>query len=110
MVWKKAHRLTLEIYRLTRRFPDDERYGLRAQIRRCAVSVCANIAEGCGRGSRKDFARLLYFASGSVTELELHLLLSADLGFIERHTHTDLERSAQEVRRMLAGLLRRLED
>ncbi len=75
-VWKKAHELTLMLYRLTRAFPKDEIYGLTSQIRRSAASVEANIAEGCGRRSDPELRRFLQIARGSASELECHLLLA----------------------------------
>ena len=77
-VWQKAHSLALEVYQATRSFPRDEIYGLTSQIRRAAVSVGANIAEGCGRRSDGEFARFLQIARGSASELEYHLLFARD--------------------------------
>ncbi|SFH86084.1 four helix bundle protein [Planctomicrobium piriforme] len=108
-VWSKAHALTLNIYRQTQDFPQCELYGLTSQIRRSAASVAANIAEGCGRQSDADFARFLNIAAGSVSETEYHLLLAKDLGYLAEEAHSQLEPLAAEVRRMLAGLLRRLQ-
>ena len=71
LVWNKSHQRVLGIYRLIAAFPKEERYGLSDQIRRAAVCIPANIAEGCGRGSDADFARLLQMAMGSASELEL---------------------------------------
>jgi four helix bundle protein len=107
-VWQKAHGLTLAVYRATTAFPETERYGLTGQIRRCAASIPANIAEGCGRGGRKDFARFLRIAAGSVSELDYHLLLAHDLRLIAAEEYQRLAPDVAEVRRMLAGLLRRL--
>ena len=107
-VWQKAHQLTLGVYQVTASFPDSERYGLSSQMRRCSASIAANIAEGCGRGGRKDFARFLRIATGSASELEYHLLLAKDLGMIDPDKSQGLTGDAAEVRRMLAGLLRRL--
>lgn len=80
-VWRDGVELVKVIYQLTRRFPDEERYGLTAQLRRAAVSVPSNIAEGAARGSRKDFARFVGMARGSVAELETQLVIAAELGF-----------------------------
>jgi four helix bundle protein len=80
LVWQKSHELVLEIYRISRDFPREELFGLTSQMRRCAVSVPSNIAEGCGRGSDPDFARFLIIAMGSCSELEYQVLLSRDLG------------------------------
>jgi len=82
VVWEKSHRLVLEIYGLIPSFPKDERYGLVDQIRRAAVSIPANIAEGCARGSDADFARFIQIAMGSASELEYELLLAKELGFV----------------------------
>jgi len=79
-VWAKAHKVTLAAYKATETFPKTEQYGLTAQIRRSAASVCANIAEGCGRGGRIEFARFLQIAFGSASELEYHLILAATFG------------------------------
>jgi four helix bundle protein len=81
-VWQKSHKLTLEIYKVTIDFPPDELYGLTSQLRRSCASIPANIAEGCGRQSDADFSRFLQIALGSAAELEYHLLLSHDLGFM----------------------------
>ena len=107
-VWVKAHQLTLQVYRVTRGFPAEERYGLTAQLRRSAASVGANIAEGCGRGGGAELAQFLRIAFGSASELEYHLILAADLELIERKLYGELSSSLAEVKRMLAGFLRRL--
>ena len=106
-VWQRAHRLTLACYQSTRGFPKEERFGLASQIRRCASSIGANIAEGCGRDTSKDFRRFLSIAAGSVTELRNHLVLCRDLGILDGGEFTHLDREAETVRRMLAGLLAR---
>ena len=108
VVWQKAHRLTLELYKTTRTFPREEQYGLTSQVRRAAASVSANIAEGCGRGTARDFARFIQIALGSASELEYHLVLAVDLGFIPSDVHSCLEASVIDVKRMLTGLVRRL--
>jgi four helix bundle protein len=107
-VWEKAHRLAVSIYRLTATLPAEERYGLTSQLRRAAASVPANIAEGCGRSGDRDFARFLQIGMGSATELEYHLLLAHDLGYVDRETHQDLETQTTEVKRMLTSLIRKL--
>ncbi|HYT03466.1 MAG TPA: four helix bundle protein [Gemmatimonadales bacterium] len=107
-VWSKAHSLTLAAYRGTRSFPKSERYGLTSQIRRSAASVCANIAEGCGRGGKMEFARFLRIAAGSASELEYHLILATDLKLFDGQTSEPLTSAVIEVKRMLAGLIRRL--
>lgn len=107
-VWEKAHALTLEVYEKTKDFPGEERYGLTSQIRRCAVSVPTNIAEGCGRGSDADMARFLQIARGSASELEYTLLLARELGMIKAPAHEALAPRIEEIQRMLAALIRKL--
>ncbi len=108
VVWQNAHGLALNLYKITTTFPPDERYGLTSQIRRSAASICANIAEGCGRQTRRDFARFVYIALGSASELEYHLLMASDLGLLDKECYLTLERSVTQVKRMLTGLIRRL--
>ena len=107
-VWQKAHQLTLSIYRTTTCFPVEEKYGLITQLRRSAVSIAANIAEGCGRGSDPDFGRFLQVAMGSASELEYELLLSHELGFVDASLHQELFQRTTEVKRMLTSLLQKL--
>jgi four helix bundle protein len=107
-VWEKAHQLTLSLYRATAAFPTEEKYGLTSQLRRSAASVPANIAEGCGRGGDQEFARFLQIAMGSASELEYHLLLCRDLGFLKPSVYEELEKPAVEVKRMLTSLIRKL--
>jgi four helix bundle protein len=106
IVWQKAHALTIEIYRITKRFPDDERFGLTSQIRRSAASIGANLAEGCGRGGENEFARFVQIALGSASEVEYHLLLAKDLGYLANEEFTALTSSIHEVKRMLTSLQR----
>ena len=107
-VWAKAHELTLLVYRSTSSFPANEMYGLTSQTRRAAASIGANIAEGCGREGDVDLARYLQIAMGSANELENHLLLARDLGFMAQDAYVATLESLGEVKRMLTGLLNRL--
>ena len=107
-VWQLAHRLTVNIYRLTKSFPSDERFGLTDQMRRAAVSIESNLAEGTGRGGDADFARFVQMAFGSACELECQLLLARDLEFSGSQQLPDLLESLERVKRMLSGLLRKL--
>lgn len=109
-VWEKSHQLTLALYRATATFPKDELYGLTSQIRRACASIPANIAEGCGRGGKAEFARFLQVALGSASELEYHLLLTRDLGLLEEGKYKPLNSQAVELKRMLASLLQRVKD
>jgi len=107
-VWNKAHKLALDVYQTTGAFPADERFGLTSQMRRAAVSIPSNIAEGYGRSSERDFGRFLYIASGSVCELECQFLLARDLGYIDPGDSSRGLLACEEVRKMLAGLLKKL--
>src|SRR5688572_17224832 len=91
LVWQTARQLALQLYKTTKTFPAEERYGLTSQIRRSAASVCANLAEGCGRQTRRDFARFAYIALGSASELEYHLLMAADLEILSRDMYHPLD-------------------
>ncbi len=103
-VWEKAHVLTLDVYRMTGRFPNSEVFGLRSQLRRASASIAANIAEGCGRSSRAEFGQFLNQAIGSASELEYHLLLARDLQLIDVSAHDLAAEKTIEVKRMLASL------
>jgi four helix bundle protein len=100
--------LALEVYRVTLRFPKDELYALTSQMRRSAVSIPANIAEGCGRDGEAELARYLRIAMGSASELEYHLLLAGDLKLLPPSEHPETERQVIEVKRMLTGLIKKL--
>jgi four helix bundle protein len=109
-VWQKAYSLCLGIYKLTGSFPGEEKYGLTSQIRRSAVSVPSNIAEGYGRKSTKEYLQLLYIAYGSVCELETQLLLSGDLGYGKAADLEKLQQDMGDVERMLKALIKSLEN
>jgi four helix bundle protein len=89
-------------------WPSEEQFGLISQARRAAVSIGANIAEGSGRGTDRDFARFLRIALGSANELESLLLVAAGLGYLQSEAHGELHRLTREVRKMIAGLVRSL--
>lgn len=108
MVWQKAHILTLALYKATADFPKDELYGLTSQIRRAAVSIPANIAEGCGRDGDAELARFCVISMGSASELEYHLLLAHDLKFLNDNVYNSLNNGLNEVRRMLNVFIQRL--
>ena len=82
LVWQKVHQLTLDVYKLSAKYPKEEIFNLVSQIKRLSRSIATHIAEGCGRKSDKDFARFLYISFGSANELEYQILLSKDLNFI----------------------------
>ena len=108
-VWQRSYQLCLEIYKITKRFPNGERYGLTSQIRRAAVSVPSNIAEGYGRKTTPEYIRFLYIAYGSNCEMEIQILLSGDLGYIETGKLEILQEGIGEVERMLKALIKSLE-
>ena len=107
-VWKRSHELTLAVYRVTKSFPDDERFGLTSQLRRGTSSIPANLAEGCGRGSDADFGRFVQNAMGSASEVEYELLLAKDLQYFDASSYTPLNDEITGIKRMLTSLLRKL--
>jgi|SRR6476646_8795802 len=108
-VWSKAHHLTLELYRISRQFPREETYGITSQLRRAAVSIGANLAEGCGRRTSSELARFVRIATGSASELD-YLLLSRDLGFMAADEFTRASSALIEVRKMLTSFLNSVEE
>jgi four helix bundle protein len=109
IVWRKAHELTLIAYEVTRSFPREEVYGLTSQIRRCAASIAANIAEGCGKRGNAEFQRFLGISTGSASELEYHFLLARDLTLVDETDYAALNARVVEIKRMLASLIRKVE-
>jgi len=107
-VWDEAHRLTLKVYQATARFPREEQYGLTNQIRRCSVSIGANIAEGCGKRGNNEFGRFLTIASGSASELDYELLLAKDLGYLNDEASQSLSEHLSRMRKMLTALLQKV--
>lgn len=108
-VWEKAHAVALACYEITRNFPREEVFGLTSQIRRSGSSIPANIAEGCGRRGNAELHRFLQMAMGSASELEYHLLLSKDLGYLKPDAHDKTQEQVEEVKRMLASLIRKID-
>ena len=106
--WRRSRAFVVEVYDTTANFPTDERFGLARQLRRAAVSVPSNIAEGAGRGSRGDFARFVRIAIGSACEVETQLHLSADLSFLEAGEYRRLMKELWQIKSMLRGLERTL--
>jgi four helix bundle protein len=104
-VWQEARRLTGEIYRNTASFPKYELYGLTQQVRRAAVSVASNIAEGKGYRFDKDFVRFLLHARGSLLELQTQVLIAEDLGYLSKESSRSLLDKAEAVGRALSGLI-----
>lgn len=106
--WQKSHALTVELYKCTVDFPKEEIYGLTSQIRRAGISVAANIAEGCCRNGKAEFARFLHMAAGSASELEYLLLLSHEIELLKTSVFERLSAEIVEVKRMLTALIRKL--
>ena len=105
-VWQVAHEVACDIYKETASFPSRECYGLTAQLRRSAVSVPANIAEGSGRHGDAEFSRFVRISLGSATELEYHLLLCRDIGLLSGSIHSQLSEKVLRIQAMLARLYR----
>lgn len=107
VVWEKGHKLVLAVYGKTRYFPDDERFGLIAQLRRSSASICANIAEGYKK-STKEFVRYLDIAQGSLEETKYHLILSKDLNYLNDPQFNELFNQCEEIGKMLNSLMQSL--
>ncbi|HQX54412.1 MAG TPA: four helix bundle protein [Pyrinomonadaceae bacterium] len=103
-VWKKSVDFVIEIYRSTATFPSDERFGLTSQIRRAAVSIPANIAEGAARTSEKEFLYFLSIAQGSASEVSTEILIAFRLGYVTEDLHRTLTARLDEIGRMISGL------
>ncbi len=108
IVWQRAVELSLAVYRFTSKFPESERFGLTNQLRRAAVSVASNIAEGYGRCTRGEYIQSLGYARGSICELQTQLIIAAGLEFGEGVSRTLAEDLTREVSRMLVTLMKRL--
>ncbi|HLF19121.1 MAG TPA: four helix bundle protein [Candidatus Omnitrophota bacterium] len=105
VVWQKAHAFVLEVYKLTRQFPEEERFGVTTQVRRSSVSICANIVEGYKKSDR-EFLRFLDISQASLEETKYHLILSKDLGYCLHNTFNELTEICDELGRMINGLMR----
>ena len=108
IVWKKAHLLCLEVYKITNDYPNEEKFGLISQLRRASSSIPTNIAEGCGYQTQKEFGRFLRIASGSASEVEYQLLLSRDLKFVPQEKFEELTKEVIIIRKMLYKLTQSL--
>lgn len=109
-VWKKSIQLVKEVYIITKNYPSEEKFGLTSQIRRSAISIPSNIAEGCGRKTQKDFCNFLYIAQGSSFEFETQLILSLNLGFIGDELFESVVVKLNEIQKMLNGLINSIEN
>jgi len=100
-VWQKARQLVIDVYKITKFFPDDEKYALTSQVKRSVVSIPSNIAEGAGRGTEKDFAHFLDISYGSANELESQLINAIDLEFINKEQLKEVYNLLMEVQKMI---------
>ncbi len=107
-VWQEAHKLTLQIYKITKKFPSDELYGLTSQLRRAASSIGSNLAEGSGRNSDKELARFVSIAQGSAFEARYQMILAKDLGYISPTEFSSLENQILSISRMLTSFHQKL--
>lgn len=108
-VWKRSVQLVTYIYEVTKAFPKEEIYGLTNQIRRAAVSVPSNIAEGAARNHGKEFVQYLYIPLGSLSELEAQIIIRENLKYLQILDSTKIQNELSEIRKMILGLIRHLE-
>ncbi len=109
-VWKEARVLVNEVYLISKDFPKDELYGLTTQMRKCAISIPSNIAEGCGRQHYKDSLRFFFIARGSLYELETQIYLSSDQSYINKDISNDLMFQIEKCRKLLSGFINYYKD
>ena len=104
-VWRRSHEVALKVYRLTSKFPVHEQFGLTNQMRRAAVSVPTNIAEGCGRSGDAELARFLTISQGSASELEYQVILTRELGYLSNGDEQELLKEVVQLQRMLSAFI-----
>lgn len=107
-IWNASHNLALEIYKITRDFPPEEKFGITSQLKRAALSIPTNIAEGCGRGSDSDFSRFLQIAFGSASEVEYLLLFCFELKFLDETEYSKLSNDIVEIKKSISALIKKL--
>ena len=107
-MFKKAHELTLKLYKITTNFPASEKCGLTGQIRRAAASICSNLLEGSHRNNRLEYRQFAGIANGSAGELKYHLLLAHDLGYVDDVQYAGLKSESDDICKMLRGLIKSL--
>lgn len=108
LIWQEAHQLTLKIYESSKSFPKEETFGITSQLRRAAVSIPCNVAEGCGRYTAKDFANFLQIALGSTNETDYLTLLAKDLNYLGESQYFDLQEHLNKVRAMNINLIEKV--
>ena len=107
-VWQKSRQFVKEIYQITTKLPAEEKFGLTSQMRRAAISIPSNIAEGAGRNSRKEYINFLGICQGSIAELETQILIAKDLGHFNNHSAQPLLKELDEISKMIIGLKKSL--
>jgi len=107
-VWELGHQVTLEIYKITQNFPNEEKFGIISQMRRASYSIPSNIAEGCGRESDAEFKRFLIISQGSASELEYFLILAKDLGYLEESNYIEINDKTNKAKRSLNSLINKI--
>ncbi|OQA39040.1 MAG: hypothetical protein BWY51_00557 [Parcubacteria group bacterium ADurb.Bin316] len=105
--WQEGHKLVLDVYKITKLFPKEEMFGLVSQMRRCAVSITSNIAEGFSRYSYSDKARFYSISQGSVTELQNQLLIARDVGYLDNEKFNDIAKQSVLVHKLISGLIKK---
>ncbi|MCX6735923.1 MAG: four helix bundle protein [Candidatus Parcubacteria bacterium] len=105
-VWKTGHKTVLDVYLITKKFPKEEIFGITSQMRRCAVSITSNIAEGFGRFSYKEKVQFYAIARGSITELQNQLLISKDIGYLSKSEFERIAKKTVDTHKMLQGLIK----
>lgn len=108
IVWQKAYSLAVSIYKITKKFPLNEIYGLTSQLRRASVSVASNLAEGSKRGTKKDFAQFIRIAQGSTSEIETQLMIAKEIDYLNEKDFNLLMDELNQISRMLTGLLMKI--
>ena len=107
-VWQKSYALVIEIYKVTTVFPKSELYGLTSQIRRAAISIPSNIAEGYSRGHRTEYIRFVSMAYGSLAELQTQLMLAKDLDYIQKEVYETIAGEYEDLERMISAMIKSL--
>ena len=110
LIWNRSRELVMEVYKLTNQYPKSELFVLTSQLRRAAISVPSNIAEGAARNSTKEYIRFLLIASGSLSELDTQMLLSMDLGYIKEEVIVDLRKNILILRKQIFATIRSLRE
>ena len=109
-IWQRSIKLVGQIYKITKVFPDDERFGLISQIRRSAISIPSNIAEGFGRWGNKEYRHFLYISLGSCAELTTQLVISFNLGYISENEKNELVDETDQISKMTTGLIKKIDE